>query len=1058
MADLRERLEAAVGETYRIEAELGGGGMSRVFLAEETRLGRKVVIKVLPPEMGAGVNIDRFEREIQLAAKLQHPHIVPLLTAGSEGDLLYYVMPFIEGESLRAKLAREGELPVGEAVRILKEVLDALQYAHAQNVVHRDIKPDNVLLSGKHAVVTDFGVAKAVSASTGESSLTSLGIALGTPAYMAPEQAAADPHVDHRADIYAVGATAYEMLSGRPPFLGHNPQAVLSAHVTQTPDPVTAHRETVPPALNELIMRCLQKKAADRWQRADDMAPILDSMLTPSGGVTPTGTQPVAAFPTDSGATSVAQNHPVRVAAFFGVAAAIVLVVVYGFMTVLGLPGWVLVGAIVLLAVGLPIIFVTGQQERQRAVARNTGLHVETPTGLKQHFTWRKAILGGALAFTGLTVVAGGFMALRAAGIGPAATLVTAGVIDNRERVILADFENRTSDSTLGETVTELFRIDLSQSPTLTVLEPAQVDQILRRMEREPGTRLSATLAQEAAAREGLKAYVTGDVVSLGSGFVVSGRMLATATGEALVSHRENASTADEIVGAVDRLSAKLRERIGESFKTVRSDPPLAEVTTSSMEALRLYAQGSLIGTQTAEYDRGIQLLEQAIELDSTFAMAYRKLAVWRVNASRDGADSAAQRAYDLRSRVGERERWLIEAAYHDYVTDDDEARNNAYLSLLDKYPNDRTAINNLALGYRRAGRRQEASELALRSVRNGGAPSVTYTGLLDDLGDLGRLDQAEEVLQQFKTDFPAHPTLGEYELLLAYNRGNLDAAKQRAEQWRAEVAGNPQYAGAPLSYLAQLAALRGRVAESARLQRAAIELLIDWLGDRVPAAVIENIEMFQHIDGLNARLWYGTGGTVTVDTLESEVRGLRRQLPDTLFPAYPFIELFARVGAVDRAADMLAETRRQDEQSDDPSDPWEWKEEEALVAMAAGDPLGAVRLYHEYRAASPTCNLPTCALFGIGTAFDSAGVADSAIVYFERVLTEPAWDRLDADARQKPVMLRRLGELYETRDPAKAIEYYNRFVDLWADADPELQPVVQEVRRRIARLVGENR
>ncbi|MGH7702367.1 MAG: serine/threonine-protein kinase, partial [Gemmatimonadales bacterium] len=221
--------------------------MSHVFLAEETRLGRQVVIKVLPPEMGAGVNAERFEREIQLAARLQHPHIVPLLTAGASGDLLYYIMPFIAGESLRVKLAREGELPVIEAVRILREVVDALSYAHRNGVVHRDIKPDNVLLAEGHAVVTDFGVAKAVSASSGKSSLTSLGVALGTPAYMAPEQAAADPHVDHRADIYALGALAYEMLTGRPPFIGTSPQAVLAAQVTQAPEPLAQHRAAVPP-------------------------------------------------------------------------------------------------------------------------------------------------------------------------------------------------------------------------------------------------------------------------------------------------------------------------------------------------------------------------------------------------------------------------------------------------------------------------------------------------------------------------------------------------------------------------------------------------------------------------------------------------------------------------------------------------------------------------------------------------------------------------------------------------------------------------------------------
>ncbi|MCH7475937.1 MAG: serine/threonine protein kinase, partial [Gemmatimonadetes bacterium] len=281
MSELLDRLQSAVGDAYRLERELGGGGMSRVFVATEVRLDRRVVIKVLPPEMAAGVSVERFGREILVAAKLQHPHVVPLLTAGSHDDLLYYVMPLIEGESLRAKLIREGELPVGEAVRILRDVADALAYAHKQGVVHRDIKPDNVLLSGEHSLVTDFGVAKAVSDSTGGQSLTSMGVALGTPAYMAPEQAAANPHIDHRADIYALGAMAYEMLCGRPPFDGPNPQAVLSAQVTQAPDPLIQHRPTTPAALNELVMRCLAKLPADRYQTADELKQQLVAMTTP---------------------------------------------------------------------------------------------------------------------------------------------------------------------------------------------------------------------------------------------------------------------------------------------------------------------------------------------------------------------------------------------------------------------------------------------------------------------------------------------------------------------------------------------------------------------------------------------------------------------------------------------------------------------------------------------------------------------------------------------------------------------------------------------------------
>jgi len=252
-----------------------------------------VALKVLRSELASALGPDRFLQEIDIAAKLNHPHILGLFDCGEADGFLYYVMPYVEGQSLRDKLAKEGELPITEAVRILRDVVDALSHAHKHNVVHRDIKPDNVMLTERHAVVTDFGVAKAVSDATGAIGLTTEGVALGTPTYMAPEQAAADPHIDHRADIYAVGALAYELLTGRPPFLGTTPQMILSAHLTDAPEPVTKYREAVAPALAELVMKCLEKKAADRWQTAEELLPRLEALATPSGGVTPTGMVPV---------------------------------------------------------------------------------------------------------------------------------------------------------------------------------------------------------------------------------------------------------------------------------------------------------------------------------------------------------------------------------------------------------------------------------------------------------------------------------------------------------------------------------------------------------------------------------------------------------------------------------------------------------------------------------------------------------------------------------------------------------------------------------------------
>jgi hypothetical protein len=272
--------------------------MATVYLATDERHERQVAVKVLRPDLAASIGSERFLQEIRIAARLGHPHIVPLLdsgAAGSEGQTLYYVMPYVGGESLRQRLAREGELPIPDAVRIMRDVADALAHAHEHGVVHRDIKPENILLSGRHALVTDFGVAKAVSEATGRNRVTTAGVALGTPAYMAPEQAAADPHVDHRADIYALGVVAYEMVTGQPPFTGSTPQQVLAAHVTETPRPVTTRRPMVPPPVADSIMRCLEKKPADRWQGADALLAQLESAQTSTGGSTPTDTRPYPA-------------------------------------------------------------------------------------------------------------------------------------------------------------------------------------------------------------------------------------------------------------------------------------------------------------------------------------------------------------------------------------------------------------------------------------------------------------------------------------------------------------------------------------------------------------------------------------------------------------------------------------------------------------------------------------------------------------------------------------------------------------------------------------------
>jgi eukaryotic-like serine/threonine-protein kinase len=324
MADLLDQLRQALGSAYTIEREIHGGGMSRVFLAEETQFERKVVIKVLSPELSAGISAERFEREIKLAAQLQQANIVAVHAAGEVGGLPYYTMPFVEGESLRNRLGRE-QLSLSEVVTVLRDTARALAYAHSKGVVHRDIKPENILLSGEAAVVTDFGIAKAVSESKTNApggTLTVVGTSLGTPAYMAPEQAVGDT-VDQRADIYAWGLVAYEMLAGAHPFAGkHSAQQWITAQLTEKPVPIQQRRSGLPKGVAALVMRCLEKEPENRPQTASEILPLLDdpALMKSAPSLTHRSVSPVGErWGTGRYALFAGIVALVIVAAFFGV-------------------------------------------------------------------------------------------------------------------------------------------------------------------------------------------------------------------------------------------------------------------------------------------------------------------------------------------------------------------------------------------------------------------------------------------------------------------------------------------------------------------------------------------------------------------------------------------------------------------------------------------------------------------------------------------------------------------------------------------------------------------
>src|SRR5574341_2380106 len=267
MTSVFARLTAALTDRYTIDRELGAGGMATVYRAHDRKHDRHVALKVLRPELAAVIGADRFLKEIKVTANLQHPHILGLIDSGEVDGLLYSVMPFVEGESLRERLVRETQLPVDDAVRIAREVASALDYAHRHHVIHRDIKPENILLHEGQALVADFGIALAVSAAGG-TRMTETGMSLGTPHYMSPEQAMGEREITARSDVYALGAVLYEMLVGEPPFTGPTAQAIVAKVVTETPRPLVPQRHTIPPHVEGAVLRALEKLPADRFSTA----------------------------------------------------------------------------------------------------------------------------------------------------------------------------------------------------------------------------------------------------------------------------------------------------------------------------------------------------------------------------------------------------------------------------------------------------------------------------------------------------------------------------------------------------------------------------------------------------------------------------------------------------------------------------------------------------------------------------------------------------------------------------------------------------------------------
>ena len=1056
--EIRDQLQRTLGGAYTLERELGGGGMSQVFLAEETALGRKVVVKVLPPGRTGDVNIERFKREIQVAARLQHAHIVPVLSAGETNGLPYYTMPFVEGDSLRARLAK-GPLSTTETVNILRDVARALAYAHERGVVHRDIKPDNVMLSGGSAVVTDFGIAKAISASRTDSpdaTLTQVGTSLGTPAYMAPEQAAGDPATDHRADLYAFGCMAYEMLAGEPPFVEKGPQQLLAAHMSKTPDPISGRRADVPPALATVITQCLSKDPGERPSSAVDVARVLDTTSTDAQGALP----PILLS---------AKGMLGRMLALYAVAFIAVVVVAKAAVSVIGLPNWVFPGAIIVMALGLPVILATGYV--QRVVRRAAGITPTTTTGgthapgtqgtlatlalkASPHVTWRRTQMGGVYAVSGFVLLVGVFMLLRALGIGPAGSLLAAGTFDSKEPILVTDFTVTNADSALGRVLSDATKTTLAQSSVITLLPPEGVAAALARMERPRTSGIDLTLAKEMAARNNIKAIVDGQITGVAGngGYIVTLRLVTSDSLKELASFTETADDTRGLIETVDKLSRSLRGKIGESLKSVNAAPSLAEVTTGSFEALRKYTEADRAEVIDGERERAIRLLREAVAIDSTFAEAWRRLAIVQQNAGRPRAvlDSAYEAAYRHRHRTSPKERAMIEATYFSSTGPNrDRAKGIlAYEEML-RLGDSARAANNLAI--RLTNRREFARAETLYKASARLRPDLqrlSIPNLLVPLVAQQKFAEAESVLAIVRSRYPQNNSARRLTVEMPYYKGDVPGYRRNVDS--VATRGDTADRVWAKRRVATLAMLDGRIKEFTRLWR---ELDNRDLSDpRQRLAQALDLPTFARAEFLDQ-------DEAVLRELEAAITAASGLFEPGQWPYFDLIDLYAIAGQPQRARQWL---NRYDAEV---KDTFRLRLETnarrrtlAEVLMSEGKGLEAVA---EFRRAD---NLPdgpdgpclVCLPMRIAFAFDRAKMADSTIKYMQQALTIFDPNRMFdvIDPFLLPLFNQRLGELYEAKgDRVKAVEHYRKVIELWKTADPELQVIVNELKARVRRL-----
>jgi TolB-like protein/tRNA A-37 threonylcarbamoyl transferase component Bud32 len=746
------KVRSALAAHYRIERVLGEGGMATVYLAEDVKHHRKVAVKVMRPELAATLGAERFLREVEIAAKLSHPHILPMHDSGEIGGFLYYAMPYVEGESLRERLHRDHQLPVDEALQLARETAEALGYAHRRGIVHRDIKPANVLLGEGHALVADFGIARATD---GGRALTQTGLAVGTPQYMSPEQASGEPDVDARADVYAIGAVLYEMLAGQAPYTGPTPQAVLAKSLTEEVVPLAQVRAGVPAAVVAVVAKAMARRPEDRYASGAELAQVLGAARdTIRSGA-------IAALP--------AGPSTVRVWGLFALGAVASLAVVYGLISRWGLAGWTFGLAVGLLAIGAAVVVATGRFEARRRASRSE-------SGLARWFTWGNAARGGGLAgVLWVTTV------LLVVFFGPGATRATDGGV----RLAVLPFENQ-GDSTnayFADGITDEVRGKLAALPGVLVTARSSSQQY-RQTAKSP-----QQIAKELGVRYLLTATVRWQRGDGSAKRVQVSPELIDATNDAVKWQQSFDAALTDVFQVQGQIAGQVASALDLALGT-RDRQELEERPTANLAAYDAFLRGEAISGNMAVTDpvplrQAIREYDAAVALDSGFALAWAQLSVAHARvygnsaptpADAEAARQAAERALALAPGRPEGHRAM--GGYYANIEHDFQRALDEYERGRQLAPTNADLLRAIGGTKQTLGRWQESvADLTQASTLDPRNVSV-LRNLGSTLAALRRFPEARRVLDQALALAPTNLSLIENRAMLELGQGDLAGAR----------------------------------------------------------------------------------------------------------------------------------------------------------------------------------------------------------------------------------------------------------------------------------------